>query len=416
MQRLLTAYVLMGLLFMLLPGSFLGVWNLISISSRHALESLSPAFLQAHGHAQIFGWIGTFILGIGFFSLTKMGRLPVAAIPTGWTSFGLWTAGITLRWVEGMAAWQWRVLLPFSALLELAAFLLFFRTVANHRPAPSADGAPPARLKPEPWMMLVMGSTLGFLLTLTINAVAVIQAALAGTGPALAHVPAQRLVTLATWGFLVPAIWGFNARWLPAFLGLRAPRAPFLFLAFGVSWTAIICQLIGRLNWFAALLPVAGILAILALHIAEPSSAPAKTGGVHASFPFFVRFAYVWLLVSAALSVYASRSDTSGGIWGASRHALTVGFISTMVFAIGQRILPAFCGGRSLFSQGLMFASLAALSAGCALRVASEIPAYEFNVQAAWRTLPVSALVEMAAVTLFALNLAISLLRPAPRT
>ena len=76
MQRMLIAYILTGLIFLLLPGTFLGVWNLISISNRHALDSLSPAFLQAHGHAQIFGWIGTFILGIGFYSLTKMGNLP----------------------------------------------------------------------------------------------------------------------------------------------------------------------------------------------------------------------------------------------------------------------------------------------------------------------------------------------------
>jgi hypothetical protein len=32
----------------------------------------------------------------------------------------------------------------------------------------------------------------------------------------------------------------------------------------------------------------------------------------------------------------AARADTHGGIWGASRHALTVGFLSTMVFAIGR--------------------------------------------------------------------------------
>ena len=59
MQRMLIAYILTGLIFLLLPGTFLGVWNLISISNRRALDSLSPAFLQAHGHAQIFGWIGT---------------------------------------------------------------------------------------------------------------------------------------------------------------------------------------------------------------------------------------------------------------------------------------------------------------------------------------------------------------------
>jgi uncharacterized protein involved in response to NO len=411
MQRMLIAYILTGLIFLLLPGTFLGVWNLISISNRHALDSLSPAFLQAHGHAQIFGWIGTFILGIGFYSLTKMGNLPAFAIHRGWYCYSLWTAGITLRWLEGIVGWQWRVLLPLSALLELAAFLMFFRTVSRHRAAaPTADASNPR--KREPWMWMVMASTLGFLVTLILNFVATIQVSIGNTGPALGHVSDQRMVTLATWGFLVPAVWGFNARWLPVFLGLDQPRPRFLFLALALAWTAILAEFAGRLAWFAALLPFAALAAVFALHIAEPSSRPAKTTGVHPSFPFFVRVAYVWLLVAVALSVRASWSDVNGGIWGASRHALTVGFLSTMVFAIGQRILPAFCGARVLYSPRLMLASLAALNIGCVLRVAAEIPAYEANVQIAWHLLPCSAVIELLAVSLFAANLALTLLQP----
>ena len=92
LQRLLTAYVFTGLLFLLLPGTFLGVWNLVSISGRHSLAGLSPSWLQAHGHAQIFGWIGTFIIGIGYYSLAKMGRLMPFAVSRGWASWALWTA------------------------------------------------------------------------------------------------------------------------------------------------------------------------------------------------------------------------------------------------------------------------------------------------------------------------------------
>jgi len=87
LQRLVTVYVATGLVFLLLPGTFLGVWNLVSISGRHSLAGLSPAWLQAHGHAQIFGWIGTFIIGIGYYSLTKMGRLKPFAVGRGWTSW-----------------------------------------------------------------------------------------------------------------------------------------------------------------------------------------------------------------------------------------------------------------------------------------------------------------------------------------
>jgi hypothetical protein len=73
-QRLVTAFVLSGIFFMLLPGTFLGVWNLLSISQAHDATTLSQAWLQAHGQAQLFGWIGSFILGIGFYSLTKFER------------------------------------------------------------------------------------------------------------------------------------------------------------------------------------------------------------------------------------------------------------------------------------------------------------------------------------------------------
>ena len=91
-----------------------------------------------------------------------------------------------------------------------------------------------------------------------------------------------------------------------------------------------------------------------------------------------------------------------------------MGFLADMVFAIGQRILPAFCGARVLFSKRLMFASLLLLNAGCALRVCAEIPAYEGFTYAriAWQVLPFSAILELTAVAQFAANLLITFSRP----
>ena len=68
LQNLVTTFISTGVAFLLLPGTFLGVWNLIAISNHRAVHSLSPAWIQAHGQAQMFGWIGTFIIGIGFLS------------------------------------------------------------------------------------------------------------------------------------------------------------------------------------------------------------------------------------------------------------------------------------------------------------------------------------------------------------
>ena len=98
-----------------------------------SIVSLQPGFRPTATRRSSVG-SGLLFLGIGFYSLTKMGGLPAFAIPRGWTCFALWTAGNTMRWFEGVVGWQWRVLLPLSALFELAAFLLFFRTVSRHRP------------------------------------------------------------------------------------------------------------------------------------------------------------------------------------------------------------------------------------------------------------------------------------------
>src|SRR5215472_6672740 len=130
LSRLLILYITTGLAFMLFPGTFLGVWNLLAISSHRAPGSVSAAWVQAHGHAQIFGWIGTFILGIGFYSIPKLRRLDWFALRAAWASWALWTAGVSLRWLTGVYQWQWRTLLPASAALELIAFLIFFRSVS----------------------------------------------------------------------------------------------------------------------------------------------------------------------------------------------------------------------------------------------------------------------------------------------
>ncbi len=71
LQRAVTAWIVTGLFFMLLPGTFLGAWNLIEIADQHTAADFDAAWLQAHGHAQIFGWIGSFILGIGFYCFRR---------------------------------------------------------------------------------------------------------------------------------------------------------------------------------------------------------------------------------------------------------------------------------------------------------------------------------------------------------
>ena len=399
LSRLLLAFIISGLFFMLFPGTFLGVWNLLQISGRESIASISPAWLQAHGHAQVFGWVGSFILGIGFYSIPKLrggSKTPFAAAWFCWTA---WTIGVGLRWWANVYLLHWRMLLPVSAMLELVAFLIFFRAVSGHR----GEGA--AKQKLDRWIWIVASASTGLLLVLLTNLAGCFYAALRLATPAFPHSFDQRYLALMAWCFLVPFVWGFSAKWVPVFLGLKPPRVRLLLTAVAANVAGLIFVLLGHpfpgSLWFAS----GAVVSAIAIRTFEPSGSEPKTRGVHSSFPFFLRSAYGWLLIAAGLGVAASLWDTSGGIWGASRHALTVGFISVMILCVGQRVLPAFAGMRTLWSTKLMFLALLLLSVGCGARVTSEVLAYQNYANWAWHILPLSALLELAALAIFAINM-----------
>jgi uncharacterized protein involved in response to NO len=401
LSRVVVLFISTGLAFMLLPGTFLGVWNLLSISNRHTADSISAAWIQAHGHAQIFGWIGTFILGIGFYSIPRVRRAQPFALWEAWTCWFLWSSGVAARWTANVYQWYWRFLLPLSGLLELLAFLIFFRAVSTHK----TDGASQRRPRFETWMVVVIAATLGLLATVGANLAGCIWVARYASSPAFPPTFDQRYLVLMAWGFMVPFIWGFSARWLPIFLGIRAPCNRGLVILLAVDFAGVSAAMLGSFRTAVILLLVAAVLSNHALRVQSRPIQPAKTQGIHPAFPYFVRMAYGWLLLAASLGVWAAFASNADGIWGASRHALTVGFVATMVFAIGQRVLPAFSGMRVLYSPRLMGVSLGVLAVGCLLRVTSEVLAYRSILPAAWKVLPVSALTELTAVTLFALNM-----------
>ena len=179
LSRLLMVYISSGLVFMLLPGTFLGVWNILQISGRESAGSISPAWIQAHGHAQVFGWIGSFILGIGFYSIPKLRGATKPGFGAAWACWAMWTIGVAVRWAANVYAWQWRLLLPLSGVLELAAFLIFFRAVSQHRPEDSGK----SRL--EPWIWVVISASTGLMLTLIANLAACFYLAVRSASPAL---------------------------------------------------------------------------------------------------------------------------------------------------------------------------------------------------------------------------------------
>jgi hypothetical protein len=403
---MLRAWILSGLFFMALPGTLLGFSNLMAISAHHGLAFLPAAWMEGHGHAQMFGWIGSFILGIGFYSQPARDR---SAIRIQLTCFALWTSGVAMRWVANIYEWHWRSLFPISAGFELIVVLLFLAAAAHHKLPEPMEGKH-AKTSMELWMVSVLVGTAGLTAAVIFNFVECLKLAIHGIQLSFPHTLDQKYLVLLGWGFLVPVVWGFSARWLPAFLAIAKPDAQLFRLALVLDLIGVLCGVAGLSKPATILLASSAVAIGLALHLTQRPHGRPKVQGIHPSFPSFIRLAYAWFVIAGSMSIWAAFADQHGGIWGASRHALTVGFAATMVFSIGPRILPHFGGMHGIFSKRLMFLSLLFLQTGCLLRVSSEPLAYEGLLPFAWKVLPISGMLELSGVLLFAANLLLTFL------
>ncbi|MDE3155059.1 MAG: NnrS family protein [Acidobacteriota bacterium] len=412
-RPLLAAFIATGLFFLAMPGTVIGVGNLLLIAAAQAAAAPAPAWIQAHGQAQIFGWVGSFIIGISLFVLPRFRGIPPASAVLGWLTWALWTAGVTLHWLAGVNDIAPQPALVVAALLRLAGFLVsqYLLVIAPLRAARA--GTVRHRPARDLGSMLGIAGFCGLGATLVVDLVAAVSTApgSAAYPPALDRI----LLELSLWTFVLPIALGYSARFTSMFLGLRPAHPPqatplgVRSLDLGRLLTLIVVAIAisALLQAFivTAILAFAfTLLTIWALRVFEPPERPAFTAGVDARSPAFVRLAFGWLAIGAALGVAAAMQPAAGGLPGAGRHAITVGFVATLIFALAPRLLPGFLH-RRLFSRGLMAASLWLLTIGCALRVVSEAAAYGMPGSWGWQVLPLSGVTELTAVLLFVLNL-----------
>jgi hypothetical protein len=214
----------------------------------------------------------------------------------------------------------------------------------------------------------------------------------------------RRFFLLCAWGFMAPMAWAASARWLTGLLGLKPVRARLLIAACLLNTAGIIGAIFGKVHFAAVLLLHAAIFVPSALKVFARSVRAATLA--HA---VFVRVAYIWLRAAATLGVWASIHDAVG-IWAASRHALTVGFMMTLAFALADWALPRLAGAAAM-NVALTRAALWLLNVGCFIQVFAGIFASQGYWPGAWRLLPLAAVMEIASVALFAGNLAAAFTR-----
>lgn len=401
-------------------GCTLGATNLTTISLRRSFDLSHlwwwTAHVQAHGHAQIMGWVGLFIMGVAYQVLP---RLKGAALPgrrLTMASFWLVLIGLISRVFSqpliGRAFWAGQTMV-LSSLLELVGITLFLtfclRTLLSSRPLPLFERF---LLVGAGWFWLqgAAGLAIAWHLEATgHNAI-----------PARLDVP---YLHAALWGFVTFFILGISLRTLPVFMGLRPTNPRAVELSFWSLALGVLLDAAGQLAGLPAMalagsgLELLGVLAFVqGIHLFRRPVTDVSEAGVERGYEKFVRVAFSWLVASglmlAGFSIYRQLSGqpVTHALMGAYRHAITVGFITMMIVGMASRIAPVF-RGVALYSQPMLNATFALINLGNLLRVGfqSLIPLLG---PVSFAPMGISGWLEVSALGLFGFNLVATIRRP----
>jgi hypothetical protein len=90
-------FFLAGIAVVLTLGAVWGAYLLIRIAAAGKFTAVGLHEVNAHGHAQIFGWVGLFVMGFAYQAFPRFKHTTLRHPALAWVSFGLMLAGLTLR-------------------------------------------------------------------------------------------------------------------------------------------------------------------------------------------------------------------------------------------------------------------------------------------------------------------------------
>lgn len=381
-----------GIAVVLTLGAAWGVVLLTRIALLKSFTAVTIHEINAHGHAQIFGWVGLFVMGFLYQALPRFKNTSLAHPRWAYRTWWLMVGGLVLRSVlEPLApgiTWLGVAAVAGSAMEIMAVATLIAVIVATLRGAPK-------RLESYDYYILV---ALGWFLVHAVYETVYLAATL------LAPTQDHLLWLIATWqgplreiqihGFAMTMILGASQRIFHSFYDLPAPNPRRSLAALIIISIALIGNVTGFVMmrlvgeawaalWYGSILAMAVTVVglIASWHIYRPARDADRSLK-------YLRTAYVWLFISLAMLVFlpayqfgilarfapeslAARIGFSHAYYGAIRHAMTVGFISLMIMGVAAKVVPTLAG-IDVHKLGGLWLPLVLINAGCALRVITQ--------------------------------------------
>lgn len=401
-----------GILFTLTAGASWGAWLLWQIGMGGSFTSVSIHDVNAHGHAQIFGWVGLFVMGFAYqafprFRHTRLWNPMLANI-----TFYLMVTGIALRSIsEPLSArplFFWSGL--FASSMEVAAAALFAWVIARTYQQ---------SVQPLHVHDLYIFAAIFWFVVQAVGDVGLLWLTTTASTPQLLI---QRVATYQAplrdfqiHGFALLMILGVSQRYLSGIYGFAMPSEkvsrryliPLNLAVVGEAAFIVLLQKQHQPLWGVLLYASILLLAASVLGLTLPWKVWRQCADADRSLKF-LRAAYGWLYLSLAMLVFLpaysriSGKAFSHAYYGASRHAITVGFISMMILGVGSKVVPILLG-RSPSQLGTLAAPFVLVNLGCLLRVGLQT-ASDFTA-GAFRLVGISGLLEVTGIGVWGLHL-----------
>jgi hypothetical protein len=381
-----------GIAVVLTLGGVWGAYLLARIGLAGSFTAVGLHEVNAHGQAQIFGWVGLFVMGFAYQAFPRFKHADLAYPRLAFASLWLMLSGLVLRSIAepflDMLAWAWLPALA-GATLEIAAAGLFVWVIA----ATWRGSGKSLAL----YDYYILSALVWFVIQAVYEMAYLSATAFAGSRE-------QLLDLVATWqgalreiqihGFALLMILGVSQRLFHHFYDLPEPHRRISLWALIALNAAVLGEVTGLILmrtaahgwgalWYGSVLLLAGSAGLLVRdwHIFAPTAESDRSLK-------FLRAAYLWLFVSLAmlvlLPVYqygvlgmlapdsaASRMGFSHAYYGAVRHAITVGFISLMIVGVAAKVVPTL-KGLDVRALSPLWGPFVLINLGCGLRVAGQ--------------------------------------------
>jgi uncharacterized protein involved in response to NO len=320
------------------------------------------ALAQVHGHVQVVGFAGFFIIGMGYRLIPRFSGTPLQHAWTLVPVYGLLLAGLLLRALsqpladQGFLRWGPAV----AAACELGGASLFGLTVLAtlRRPLRNRQLWAAFMAAGAAWFVVQAAFGAWFLTELSAGG------GLVGLRAGQTVLPADRdsvLVTLQVYGFLLGFILGVATRAVPTFFGYRPPRSLVAVAWVGLqagsillSGDALLAVWHGESSvWLqSAGLFCAGTALVAATGMSgswKPASRLRPTARPVAGF---LKTAFCCCAAAGALDCgFAVRGWVTNQPFptmqsDAMRHLLTVGFVTVLIVGMAHLVVPALATQR----------------------------------------------------------------------